>query len=191
MKIFKIWLTGKLPHRNSLLSPTWNPRVLRPKLKPSPRGRHTIPTPWGPSLGSSRAPHGDQAAPLPRCLLLSLSPHTMRKQDLWPEENREGFWETGQASGQGTHNTQTTIRHPACTDCIFFPVNGFLVRQTVFLVSWGFFNFFFIFCCFQSIPKYSLTINLWHRGNVQFTKVVRSKTTGVCCFGNSEYVFLQ
>lgn len=59
----------------------------------------------------------------------------------------------------------------------------FFTEETVLLFSWSFFKSSFIFC-FQSIHNYGLTINLWHRGNVQFTKVVYSKPLGVGYFGN-------
>ena len=58
----------------------------------------------------------------------------------------------------------------------------FTVRRQCYYSLGSFFKSSFIFC-FQSIHNYGLTFNLWHRGNVQFTKVVYSKPLELVILG--------
>lgn len=144
MKTFSIWPTGKLPRQKTLSSPTWNPSVLRPKLKLSQESSTVLQHHRCSPLGSSALPMETTQPPAQDIFPWTSSWHAMRKQKWWPKENREDFWNTIQASKHQENSDHNQTPDVYCF--IFFPVNEFMVRETMFLFLWGVFKFFFIFC---------------------------------------------
>ena len=177
MKIFKIWLPGKLPPTHThtvkqqlVLYSQFSNQTHRRESATVLQGQRASPP------GPMSTPCRDSADPgtLPPGVL---SLHTVRKQKPRPEENRDAKWNTMQASEQGTNKTQTMIGR------LMITAFDSLRWGDSIIILLGFFKFSFIFC-FQSVHNYGLTINLQHRGNVPFTKVVYSKPLGFGYFGN-------
>lgn len=85
MKIFKIWLTRKLPPTHTRKKATTALRLLTVfGPNPSERKRHSAPRPERLRSGPQEPPCRDQADPGPGQFLLEFCLHTVRKQKSLP-----------------------------------------------------------------------------------------------------------